>query len=386
MVISQAAHCPAEKAGEGSKPMNYPLDNIFENFSHKGTYAQGSAYGNGHINDTFQILTRETSAPDYILQRINGQIFKNPKGLLENIERVTNHIRTKLPEGMNREMRVLTLTPTKDGKVYFIDEEGNFWRLYLFIGPNHSYDLVPNADVAYQGGLAFGRFQRYLSDLPGSELHETIPDFHNMVKRLKTFYEAVKEDKAGRVSQSTKEIEFVRSRKEVMSTIFNMGEQGLLPLRVTHNDTKFNNVLLDTNDQQLCVIDLDTVMPGYIHYDFGDTIRTATNRGEEDEQDLSKVYCDREILTGFARGFLKETASILTKTEMETLYLAGKTMTFLIGLRFLTDHIQGDTYFKIHRENHNLHRCRAQFKLVESLEEQEDSLKEIIESLVESFT
>jgi hypothetical protein len=328
-------------------------------------------------------LTSETDKPDYILQRINHHIFKNVPKLQDNILRVTSHIRKKLEQtpGANPDRETLTLIPALDGKPYFKDEEGNFWRIYIFIDKNRSYDRVESPAQAYEGGKAFGRFQYLISDLEGDPLHETIPNFHNMDMRLKTFFETVKNDPANRVSKAGPEIKFVEERAEVMTRILRLGEEKKIPERITHNDTKFNNVLLDENDKRLCVIDLDTVMPGYIHYDFGDSIRTTTNTGNEDEKDLSKVEMDIRLFEAYSKGFLEETKSFLTPVEIDNLAFSGKMMTFIIGLRFITDYLDGDHYFKIHHEHHNLQRAKAQFKLVASMERQFEDMQKIIEEL-----
>jgi hypothetical protein len=363
--------------------MSYDTKYIFSNFRVSGTFKTGEPYGSGHINDTFRVLTSETDKPDYILQRINHHIFKNVPKLQDNILRVTSHIRKKLEQtpGANPDRETLTLIPALDGKPYFKDQEGNFWRIYIFIDKNRSYDRVESPAQAYEGGKAFGRFQYLISDLEGDPLHETIPNFHNMDMRLKTFFETVKNDPANRVSQAGPEIKFVEERAEVMTRILRLGEEKKIPERITHNDTKFNNVLLDENDKRLCVIDLDTVMPGYIHYDFGDSIRTTTNTGNEDEKDLSKVEMDIRLFEAYSKGFLEETKSFLTPVEIDNLAFSGKMMTFIIGLRFITDYLDGDHYFKIHHEHHNLQRAKAQFKLVASMERQFEDMQKIIEEL-----
>lgn len=360
--------------------MSYDVKNVFSNFRVSGTYETGEPYGSGHINDTFRVQTFEQDKPDFILQRINHHIFKNVPKLQDNILRVTSHIRKKLEQtpGANPDRETLTLIPALDGKPYYKDKDGNFWRIYIFIDKNRSYDRVESPDQAYEGGKAFGRFQFLISDLEGEPLHETIPNFHNMDMRLATFFQTVKNDPVKRVALAGSEIKFVEKRAEEMCHILRLGEEGIIPKRITHNDTKFNNVLLDENDKRLCVIDLDTVMPGYIHYDFGDSIRTTTNTGNEDEKDLSKVEMDIRLFEAYSRGFLEETKSFLTPVEIENLAFSGKMMTFIIGLRFITDYLDGDNYFKIHHEHHNLQRAKAQFKLVASMERQFDEMQGII--------
>ncbi len=360
--------------------MGYNIKSIFSNFSVSCTFKWGEPYGSGHINDTFLVKTEESNKPDYILQRINHHIFKNVPKLQDNILRVTSHIRKKLEQtpGANPDRETLTLIPALDGKPYFKDQEGNYWRIYIFIDKNRSYDRVESPAQAYEGGKAFGRFQFLISDLEGEPLYETIPNFHNMDMRLETFFQTVENDPAKRVALAGPEIKFVEERSIEMTKILRLGEEGIIPERITHNDTKFNNVLLDENDKRLCVIDLDTVMPGYIHYDFGDSIRTTTNTGNEDEKDLSKVEMDIRLFEAYSKGFLEETKSFLTPVEIENLAFSGKMMTFIIGLRFITDYLDGDNYFKTHHEHHNLQRAKAQFKLVTSMERQFEEMQKII--------
>ena len=364
--------------------MKYDLKSIANNFKIEGNYLRGSSYGSGHINDTFCIQTAEDSCPDYILQRINHHVFRNIPKLQENIERVTKHIQKKLSKipNSNPARECLTLIHTTCGKLYYQDNNGNYWRMYIFIDKNKSYDIVDCPEKAYDGGKAFGKFQALLTDMPGGPLYETIPDFHNIEKRLKTFYNTVKNNPVNRVKEITKEIEFVKKRAEEMVKIIRLGREEKIPVRITHNDTKFNNVLFSKGDKALCIIDLDTVMPGYVHYDFGDSIRTTTNTGAEDEKDLSKVSMDIKLFKEFANGFLEETKTLLTKTEIDNLAFSGKLLTFIMGLRFLTDYIDGNNYYKIHFGSHNLQRARAQFKLLTSMEEQYEEMQMIIKKLV----
>lgn len=356
------------------------LQAILKNFSTEGTVTSALPYGSGHINDTYKVETAETSCHNYILQRINHKIFKNVPGLMDNIARVTRHIRTKLENtpGADPDRQGLTLIPATDGKSYYQDPDGNFWRMYIFIEDNRSYDIVDTPEKAYEGGRMFGKFQSMIADLPGGPLHETIPNFHNIDMRLETLRQTIAKDPAGRASLVTAEAEFVFARAEEMGTILHLGQKGLIPLRITHNDTKFNNVLLDSNDKGLCVIDLDTVMPGYVHYDFGDSIRTSTNTGAEDDPDLSRVEMDIRLFEAYTQGFLEETRSTLTPTELDHLALAGKLLPYMIGVRFLTDYVDGDNYFKIKHEHHNLQRARAQFKLLQSQERQFAAMQNVV--------
>ena len=364
--------------------MNYDLKYIFEQFEAEGTYLQGEPYGSGHIHDTFRIQTAETDKDDYILQRLNNKIFKNIPELQHNIERVTVHLKQKLSKipGANIKRECLALIPARDGKSWLLDKEGNYWRLYIFISNHRSYNIVDSTDKAYEGGKAIGRFQAMLADMPGGPLYETIPKFHDIENRLRILEEKIKENPAGRVNELEYEINEYLSRGEEMKTILRLGREGKIPLRITHNDTKFNNILLDENDKALCVIDLDTVMPGYVHYDFGDAIRTVTNTAAEDEKDLTKVEMNIDLFEAYAKGYLSETGKTLNKTEIEYLAFAPKLITYTIGVRFLTDYIDGDNYFKIHHKYHNLQRTKAQLKLVMSMERQYEEMKKIIGRLV----
>lgn len=363
--------------------MDNNLKEIFDCFETKGTFNTGESYGSGHIHDTFRVRTAEEDCDDYIIQRLNNKVFKNIPELQHNIERVTVHLRKRLVAipGSNIKRECLNLIPAPDGKSWISDKGGNFWRMYIFITGHRSYDIVDNPDKAYQGGKAIGRFQVMLSDMPGDPLFETIPRFHDIESRLETFRNVVREDPAGRVNTAGKEISEIQKRAEEMKIILKLGREKKIPLRITHNDTKFNNILLDENDKALCVIDLDTVMPGYVHYDFGDAIRTAANTASEDEKDLSKISMDINLFKAYSEGYLSETSDTLNSIEKEYLAFAPKLITYTIALRFLTDYIDGDNYFKIHHNDHNLERARAQLKLVMSMEEQYGEMMKVISDL-----
>jgi hypothetical protein len=363
--------------------MDYNLKEVFEYFTAEGTFLTGEPYGSGHIHDTFRIETKEADKDNYILQRLNNKIFKNIPELQNNIERVTVHLRNKLSAvpGSNIKRECLILIPAHDGKSWICDKAGNYWRMYIFISNHRSYNIVDSPDKAFEGGKAIGRFQAMLSDMPGDPLFETIPSFHDIEKRLQTFNLKIKENPVGRVGSVSKEIDDVLQRAEEMKTILKLGREGKIPLRITHNDTKFNNILLDENDKALCVIDLDTVMPGYVHYDFGDSIRTVANTASEDEKDLSKIKMDINLFKAYAEGYLSETGKTLNDVEKEYLAFAPKLITYTIGVRFLTDFIDGDNYFKIHHELHNIQRARAQLQLVKSMEKQYGEMQMIIRSL-----
>jgi thiamine kinase-like enzyme len=363
--------------------MNQDLREIFKLFLTEGTYESAAPYGSGHIHDTFVIKTMEKDKDDFILQRLNNNIFRNIPQLQNNIERVTDHLRSKLISipGSNLKRECLNLIRTTDGKTWICDNEENFWRMYIFISGHKSYNIVESADKAYEGGKAIGRFQAMLADLGGEPLFETIPWFHDIGKRLDTFSEKLRSDPFKRSSSIKYEIDFVLNRSEEMKIILRLGKEGRIPLRITHNDTKFNNILFDENDKAMCVIDLDTVMPGYVHYDFGDAIRTATNMAPEDEKDLSIVKMNIDLFRAYSEGYLSETTDTLNNVEKEYLAFAPRLITYTQAVRFLTDYLDGDKYFKIHHEQHNLQRAKAQFRLIESMEEQYEEMKRIIREL-----
>jgi hypothetical protein len=364
--------------------MNYNLEEIYSHFLTSGTWKSGEPYGSGHIHDTFRIETLGKESDNYIIQRLNNKIFKNIPQLQDNIERVTVHLRNKLMEVPGSDIRreCLQMIPAKDGKSWIMDRDGNYWRMFIFISNHRSYNLVDSPDKAFEGGKAIGRFQAMLADMPGKPLFETIPYFHDIEKRLETFISTVQRDPVKRAESAGPEIKQVLDRAENMKIILKLGREGKIPVRITHNDTKFNNILLDENDKALCVIDLDTVMPGYIHYDFGDAIRTVTNTAQEDEKDLAKVNMNLNLFRAYAEGYLSETGATLNNVEKEYLAFAPGLITYTIAVRFLTDYIDGDNYFKIHHAHHNLQRARAQLKLVRSMEEQYGEMHEIIKRLI----
>ncbi|MDO6390092.1 aminoglycoside phosphotransferase family protein [Pontibacter sp. BT731] len=362
------------------------FDNVLSHFAIEGSVASITPYGSGHIHDTYYVKNQTPTAPDYLLQRINHHVFRNVPQLMQNIEQVTAHLRKKLDAmpGKRSDREVLTLIPTHQHSMYHQDQDGNYWRLYLLLQGTRSYDVVENAQQAYEGGKAFGRFQALLADMNARSLHESIPDFHNVEYRLKQFETALGENMAGRVKEVLPEIQFVRQRAHAMAAIIRLGREGSLPLRITHNDTKFNNVLFDSQDNAQCVIDLDTVMPGFVAYDYGDAIRTTAVTTPEDEKDLGKIDIDLHLFRGFTQGFLEETHKSLTDQEIGSLSLGITLLPFIMGLRFLTDYLDGDHYYKVHFPAHNLQRCRAQFRLVEVLEEKSELLQGIIEGILAS--
>ncbi len=359
--------------------MQHDLHAVARQFQIYGEFVGAEPYGSGHINDTYRAVFDQAGAPArYIIQRINHNIFKTPVAVMENIRRVTAHLAAKAAGAPDFSRRVLTLVSTRDGGFYHRDEQANHWRAYLFIEKARTCDAVESAAQAFKAARAFGAFQKLLADLPAPRLHDTIPDFHHTPKRFAALEKAIAADAANRSRLALAEIEFALRRKEICGVLLDAN----LPERVTHNDTKFNNVMLDeATGEGICVIDLDTVMPGLALYDFGDMVRTTTSPAREDERDLSKVGLQLPMFEALARGYLSSAGEFLTPSEKKLLSFAGKLITFEIGLRFLTDFLAGDTYFKVHREGHNLDRCRTQFKLVESIERQETAMDKLVESI-----
>lgn len=365
--------------------MSHDPEKIFSCFRAEGSFLSGKSFGPGHIHDTYLINTAERDRDDYIMQRLNVNVFKDIPRLQENMERVTAHLRQKLAAvpGSNVKRECLTLIPANDtGYSYFIDDYGDYWRMFIFISDHRSYERVDSYSRAYEGGRIIGRFQSMLADLPGEPLHETIPDFHNIARRLDTFHRVAEMDPVGRVASVRKEIEEIVTREEEMKVLIRLGEKGLIPLRTTHNDTKFNNILFDRNDRALLLIDLDTVMPGYVHYDFGDAVRTAANRADEDSKDLSSVSMDIDIYRAYAEGYLSAARDTLSKTEAEYLAFAPKLLTYIMAVRFLTDYIDGDKYYKIKYPDHNLRRSRAQTALLKDMEAQYGEMVQIIKNIL----
>jgi hypothetical protein len=356
------------------------VEQVVSQFMIKGGVAAMAPFGSGHINDTYRVINTDKEQPDYLLQRINHHIFKDVPGLTNNIIYVTNHIKNKLKDipGADPDRQTLTLIATKDNLFYHKDGQGNYWRMYRFMNDTKCYDVVETEKQAYEGGKAFGNFQTMLADVDASKLVEVIPDFHNIVWRLKQLQDALDADSLDRAKEVAVELLFVNERADDMAEIDRMGKAGTLPLRVTHNDTKFNNVLLDKNDVAQCVIDLDTIMPGYTAFDFGDAVRTIINPAPEDEADLDKIQLNMPLYKAFAEGFLGQTIQYMGVTEIRSLVKGVLLLPFIMGVRFLTDHLNGDVYYKIKFAGHNLQRARAQFQLVKKLEENYDELYSIV--------
>ena len=338
-------------------------------------------YGNGHINDTLCVCVKTPEGMRrYIMQRVNRYVFKQPEDVIANIARVTEYLRGIIvAEGGDPERETLTLVPTVDGKPFAYDEDGELWRMYLFIEGTISRDLPDTPELFALSGAAFGRFQRQMGGFPAASLVESIPDFHNTPARYAQLMDAVARNEAGRLDEVGEELAFCRKYEREVHTLLDALAAGEIPLRVTHNDTKLNNVLLDAQTGRgVCVIDLDTVMPGLAAYDFGDSIRFGANTAEEDEQDLSKVSLSLPMFEAFARGFLSEAGQVMGRREIELLPMGAKLMTLECGMRFLADYLNGDKYFRIHRPGHNLDRAHTQFALVRSMEENWDAMMRIV--------
>lgn len=337
-------------------------------------------FGNGHINDTFELLCRtEDTVKRFVLQTVNGTVFREPVKVMQNIEKVTTFLKAKMPDSA----RVLQTVSAKDGNSYFLDEEGCCWRIYEFIEQAICPEQPDTAEEFYECGVAFGEFQKYLNDFPATELYETIPDFHNTPKRYESFLAAVEADVCDRAKTVQAEIAFLKERAHFYPTLFQAHNEGKLPLRVTHNDTKINNVMLDaTTKKAVCVIDLDTVMPGFSVNDFGDAIRYGANTAAEDETDLSKVTLDLSLFEAYVKGFIEGCGGLLLKSEIRLLPEGAKMLTLEQGLRFLEDYLKGDTYFRAKYPEHNLHRCRTQLKLAWEMEQHWQEMREIVDKYI----
>ncbi len=344
------------------------------------------SFGSGHINDTYKVTT-DKGNQKYLLQRINHHVFKNIDHLMSNISLVTAHLHEKVKaENSADDDSVLTPVNTVDDKLYFKDKDGNFWRVYFLIENAKSYDIVENSHQAKEGGRAFGRFQAMLADLDPKQVYEVIPNFCHIGSRLSDFHIALNNDDAKRKEFVKEEIDFIQKREENMNVILEMAERNEIPLRITHNDTKFNNVLLNNADKAKCVIDLDTVMPGYVAYDYGDAIRTIINRTAEDEADLEKITLNIPLFKAYTEGYFEQAKDFLTKNEVKSLIEGVLLFPYMQAVRFLTDYIQGDTYYKIQHPEHNLQRTRAQIKLVKEIEKHIDELQIIIEEAAVKYS
>lgn len=362
---------------------------LADEFDIEGKVVTVSAFGSGHINDTFRVVTDKPDSKRYLLQRVNHHVFKDVAAVMENIQRVTNHLKARYAaemKGANHvDSRVLSLIPTTGDEPFHRDAHQNFWRMFILLDGTRSYDIVETPQQAQEGGRAFGQFQRMLADLDVGLIHEVLPDFHHIGNRLAQLERAVAADKAGRVGRVQSELAFIKARVQRMHAILDRASQGQLPVRITHNDTKFNNVLLDANDRAQCVIDLDTVMPGYVAYDFGDAIRTIINRAAEDEADLDNVRLNIPLFEAYAEGYFEEAHHFLTDHEVASLMEGVLLFPYMQAVRFLTDFLEGDHYYKVHHADHNLQRTRAQLKLVSELEVHEPELRAIVARVAEWY-
>ena len=361
------------------------LQDISRKFQIYGEILHAETLKIGHINETYTATYDQGGTRvRYVHQKINRNVFKNPAAVMKNVMRVTTHLRRKLETQRVRDLtrRSLVVIPTRDGKSFFPDGVDGVWRTFVFIEGVETFEAVQSPEQAFQAGRAFGEFQHLLVDLPGERLVETIPNFHNTRLRFAALQQALREDRYNRAREALKEIQFAQDHESIVDIILNAMARKKIPERVTHNDTKFNNVMLDVlTGEAMCVVDLDTVMPGCALYDFGDMVRTTTSPTLEDEPDLTKVKMQMPMFKRLVEGYLCTAGQFLTRAEKALIAFSGKLITFEIGMRFLTDYLSGDTYFRTHRPGHNLDRCRTQFKLVESIERQEAAMQKFVDGL-----
>ncbi len=363
------------------------LKHILKQFLFVGKYANAEELTSGNINATYRLeyAREDGTVGQYVLQRINTAAFKNPAELMSNIQLVTDHITASMTrQKLNCDRRILEFIPTKQGGYLHRDENGGCWRAYKFIDGVTAYNSIRDPMHFYEAGRGFGEFQKFLFDFPADKLAATIPDFHHTTKRFYAFVAAVAEDRAGRAASIEREIDFFFDRRKLMNRIIALTEAGVLPERVTHNDTKLNNVLIDNETgKALCVIDLDTVMPGSILYDYGDAIRYGACTAAEDEPDLSKIGVDMNLFRLFTDGFVSEIANTITVDEIRNLPLGVLVITCELAMRFLTDYLNGDEYFKVQHPEHNLVRAHAQMKLLEEFERHYDEMQAYVDGLLD---
>ena len=355
------------------------MKEIIKNFRIKSEPGEIKPLKVGIINDSYIVESSDPDGEWYFLQKINHSIFQDVPGLQKNISIVTDHLRKKLQEkGVdNIERRVLQLVPANDDKLYYQDADGNYWRVYVLIRNTKSYDTI-TPELAYKAGVAFGDFQTMLSDLPLDKMIETIPDFHNMEFRLQQFRDAVKANAAGRLEKAWWMVEEIEQRAEEMTTPEQLHRDGTLPKRINHCDTKVNNMLFDENDEPICIVDLDTVMPGYVLSDFGDFMRTAANTGAEDDENLDNIGVDFDIYEAYTKGYMTKAKDFLTPTELGNLAFGAKLLSYMQTVRFFTDYLNGDTYYQIKSPEHNWQRTLAQFQLLLEQERNFDRMQEIV--------
>ena len=369
---------------ERKKIMNEEIRSIINSFDIQGEPVSVSVITDGHINRTYRVeVDDKGEKAKYLLQRINTFVFKNPDILMQNIFNVTRFLKKKIRENGGDEKReTLNFIKTKDGSNYFKTADGECYRCYVFVDDAYALNSIDSPEIFCEAGRAFGNFQNLLADYPIDTLFETIPDFHNTKKRYESLESAIKNDRANRVSQVKDEIEFIRKRKEDTHLFTDLIESGELPVRVTHNDTKLNNILFDKKtDKGICVIDLDTVMPGLSLYDFGDCIRYGASTAKEDERDLSLVSLDLNLFDSYAKGYLETAGGSLTQKEKDLLAVSPKILSLELAIRFLEDYLNGDEYFKTDFPDQNLVRTRVQLKLVEDIEKKLPQMEEIIKKV-----
>ncbi|MBK5721055.1 aminoglycoside phosphotransferase family protein [Dysgonomonas sp. Marseille-P4677] len=358
---------------------------VGKHFSFKGTIKEIRPLGEGLINDTFFVET-ENNSPNYILQRKNKNIFQNIPAMMENIQKVTIHLKKKIvAQGGDPLREALTITPTIDGKLYYQDSDGEYWAACLFIEDTITYQYADSPLLAAQGGKGIGRFQSMLANME-EPLTDILPGFHNMRYRLQQWDDILQKDPVGRKNLVQQEIEWIESRREEMLSLWTKVESGEIPIRVTHNDTKISNILFDQQGDVLCVIDLDTVLNSMCLNDYGDAIRSYTNAGKEDDLNLDNVYMKMDIFEGYTRGYLSEAIAFLTPSEIDNLAFSAKYITFEQVLRFLMDYIDGDNYYKVNNKTHNLIRTRAQYKLLQSMEENYDEMQAIVNKTIRTLS
>lgn len=363
----------------------HDLKRVFSQFAVEGDFAGAQFLKVGHINDTYLVDSNHNgSREQFIFQRINHFVFRDPERLMANFEKITRHIRAKLEKtpGCNPDRETLNLLYARSGGCFHVSPEGEYWRAYRFVGDAHIVNVAAKPEEAFEAGRIFGCFQKLLSDLDASSLHETIPFFHHTPRRFARFREVLENDPRGRARDAQDAVAFAFGHEPMTAVVTDALAGGRLPLRITHNDTKINNVLFDNQTgKAICVIDLDTTMPGSSLYDFGDMVRTTTCFAAEDERDLAKVKLELEMFRALADGYLEEARDFLTAQELDLLVFSGRLITFTIGLRFLTDFLEGDVYFRIHRPDQNLERARAQFALVRSMENLETAMNDCLRTL-----
>lgn len=358
------------------------LEDIGNRFRIKGKFGFGRAIGSGHIHDTYAATYRSGSRTTrYIHQRINESVFKEPKRLMENISVVTRHQTSTLkPEpGFDPDRSVLKVVPASDGRNYIIDSRGKYWRTFCFIEHAYTRDRLEHPSQAEEAARAFGMFHKTMKSLDPGRLHEIIPGFHDTAQRVGQLELAIEKDPMNRAGDCGREIEFVNRQRSVAGVLSDLLDKGMLPIRIIHNDTKINNVMFDQSSHQgLCVIDLDTVMPGILLFDFGDMVRSAGNPAADDEKNPDKAAISLPVFQALVNGYLSVTRNMLTGAELEHLVFSSKLLAFELGVRFLTDYLTGDVYFKTRYPGQNLSRCRSQFKLFESIEQNEGRMEAIV--------